>query len=313
GAIVSTAFGVLTMFADGIIPGPGLLRTALDWYASDIIGLLTICPFLLIFVAPSLSRWLGYGQPGQPRDRLYYGFASIEGLEQLGQTLAVVGAIWALFCVPAAMPYQPLYLLFVPLVWASLRRGTPGAAFITFVLSVGIAMGAGLTHAPVGSLPQLQLAALVFGLTGLCMGAVVSERRQAERDLRHSEKGLKESQRVASLGSWTLNLSTGQVTWTEELYRMFGLAPSLAPPSFSEHGRLFSEESWDQLKKSVDKTLITGDPYELELQTVRPDGSRGWIRARGEVQKSSNGAVKSLCGIAQDITERKQTEEALSF
>ncbi len=313
GAVVSTTFGVLTLLGDGIISRPALLRTATDWYASDIIGIITICPFFLIFVAPRVSGWLDSGKLCSCDQERRHDLKSIEKLEWLGQSAAVAVAVWALFCVPAATQYQPLYLLFVPLIWASLRRGTPGSAFITFVLSVGIASAAGLTHAPAGSLPRLQLAALVIGLTGLCVGAVVSERRRAERDLRHSEKGLKESQRVARLGSWTLDLSTGQVTWTEELHRMFGLAASSGPPSFSEQAQIFSGESWELLRRSIEKTIRTGEPYEVELQTLRPDGSSGWIRARGEVLHATDGMVKGLCGIAQDITDRKQAEEALSF
>src|SRR5579871_6883070 len=192
GAVVSTAFGVLAMFLDGIVRRDQLLHTSLDWYASDIIGIVTICPFLLIFIAPRVGEWLDGEKPHEGdelRHRLSFKQASV----WIGQTAIVAVAIWILFCIPAATPYQPLYLLFVPLIWTGLRRGIRGTAFITFVIGLSITIGAGLTHAPRGSLPHLQLASLILGLTGLCVGAIVSERTKVEEDLRHSEKGLKES------------------------------------------------------------------------------------------------------------------------
>ncbi len=312
GAVVSTAFGVLTMLMDGIVHRSQLLRTSLDWYASDTIGIVTICPFLLIFVAPRLSEWLE-GEAFHGRDETRIHLSLKQAAEWIGQAVIVAIATWMLFCVPAATPYQPLYLLFVPLIWTALRRGIAGTAFITFVIGLSITAGAGLTHAPTGSLPRVQLASLILGLTGLCVGAVESERTKVEEDLRHSERGLRESQRVAHLGSWTLNPATGQVRWTEELYRMFALDPSCEPPAYAQQGRLFLPESWTLLQSSLAETLRTGKPYDLELQTVRADGSSGWIRARGEVQRGSDGSVTAVCGIAQDITERKQAEDTLSF
>ncbi len=312
GAIVSTVFGAVTLLLDGLIHGSDLLRTAVDWYASDILGIVTVSPFLLIFIAPRVSSYLCGARPQRSEEYEDQDWGQ-QAREWMGQAGIVVGATWLIFCAPTATPYQPLYLLFVPLVWAGLRRGMPGVAFITFLISISMSTGAGLTHATRGSLPRLQLASLVVGLTGLCIGAVVSERKRAERDLRRSESGLKESQRVARLGSWTLDPATGQVTWTEELYRMFGFDASSEPPTFTEHGRLFLDESWARLRRSMEGLVHTGQPYDLELQTVRADGGRGWIRARGEAQHDVDGTVTAVCGIAQDITERKRAEEALSF
>src|SRR5579872_2957945 len=63
GAVVSTAFGVLAMFLDGMVHRDQLLHASLDWYASDSIGIVTICPFLLIFIAPRVGEWLDGGKP----------------------------------------------------------------------------------------------------------------------------------------------------------------------------------------------------------------------------------------------------------
>ncbi len=123
---------------------------------------------------------------------------------------------------------------------------------------------------------------------------------------------LSEAQRIAHLGSWTVDLRTGWVTMSDETCRMKGLDPS-SPNAlqFLELECLYSPESWMRLTGEVAETKRTGMPYELELETVRPDGNKGWVLTRGEPERDSTGEVVALRGISMDITERKRAENAL--
>ncbi len=139
----------------------------------------------------------------------------------------------------------------------------------------------------------------------------ITERKRAEEALRESEKELQTAQRIAGMGSWTLESATNHVFWTEGLYRMLGLNPSLPPPDYTEHQRLFTPESWARLSAALSRTQETGVPYELELEMVRPGGTNGWMLAFGEPVRDASGAIVGLRGAAQDITERKKMEDAL--
>ena len=139
----------------------------------------------------------------------------------------------------------------------------------------------------------------------------ITEHKKAVKNLLKSEKDLKASQQIAHLGSWRLNMKTNQVIWTEELYKIFGFDPAFPPPSYTEHIKLFRPESWERLSSSLTKNRETGVSYELELKIVRKDGSDGWVWMRGETDNDSEGNTIGLWGTAQDITERKQAEEAL--
>lgn len=139
----------------------------------------------------------------------------------------------------------------------------------------------------------------------------ITERKKAEFVLRQSEEALKEAQRIAHLGSWYMDLATNQVVWSEVLYKIYGLEPALSPPLYTESMKLFTPESWEKLSSAIAQTTQTGIPYELELESVRKDGGRRWMWARGELVRDTHGTPVRVRGVVMDITGRKQAEVQL--
>jgi PAS domain S-box-containing protein len=144
------------------------------------------------------------------------------------------------------------------------------------------------------------------------MAVDITERKQVEAVLREREAEFTEAQRLAQVGSWQWDPATDTVTWSEELYRIAGRDTNLPAVSFKDHHQIYSPESWEKLRLAVEEALRTGAAYALDLEMVRSDGSKRWLKARGEVQRDAAGSVFRLRGTVQDITERKRTEEALS-
>lgn len=142
-----------------------------------------------------------------------------------------------------------------------------------------------------------------------CIFHDITSQRKTEEKLKAHDEDLKESQRIAHVGSWRMDIKTGQVAWSEELYHMFGLDPALPVPPYTEHYRLFTPESWERLTKALPHTIETGIPYEIELETLRQDKTRGWMWVRGEAVHNEQGIMTGLRGAAQDITDRKLAEE----
>ncbi len=141
----------------------------------------------------------------------------------------------------------------------------------------------------------------------------ISKRKKVEAQLQQNMKDLLASQRIARLGTWRMNVITGKIVWSEELYKIFGFDPTNPPPDYEEHMKLFVPESWEKLSAAIEEIMATGRSYELELETLKRDGSNGWIWVRGEAQKNQKGKVISLWGAAQDISEHKQNEEQLLY
>jgi len=129
--------------------------------------------------------------------------------------------------------------------------------------------------------------------------------------LRESEADLTEAQRLAQVGSWRWDPKTDTVTWSEVLYRIAGIDPSMPAVSYKDHPKLYTAESWERLRAAVEGALSAGTPYELDLEMIRVDGARRWLIARGEAHRDASGDVVQLRGTVHDITERKRTEEAL--
>jgi len=134
------------------------------------------------------------------------------------------------------------------------------------------------------------------------------KRNIAEEALHASREDLIESQRIAHVGSWRLDIKSNQVVWSKELYKMYGFDHALPPPPYTEHQKLFTPESWDRLSAALNNTIDKGIPYELELETVREDGSHVWMWVHGQTLLDTRGEIVGLRGAAQDITERKLAE-----
>ncbi|WP_171013625.1 PAS domain S-box protein [Chitinivorax sp. B] len=127
-----------------------------------------------------------------------------------------------------------------------------------------------------------------------------------EEALRSSEASLRLVQWLAGLGSWEWYLQTDIHKWSEEVYLIFGLNPTLPPLRYPEVMQYFSEESRNQLAEAIERCLTEGTSYACDAEVVRPDGSTRWITARGDAMRGEQGEIVKLQGTVLDITERKQ-------
>ena len=146
-------------------------------------------------------------------------------------------------------------------------------------------------------------------LWGLCgISTDITELKALNSTLERQSAELQEAQRIARMGSWQLEVATGAVTCSEELYRMLDLDPREPPPSFTQQARLFAADSWERLNLALARTIGEGTPYELELENVTADGTTRWMITHGEPIRNAEGKVTAVRGTATDITERKHAE-----
>ena len=305
-AIFSALFGMLTLWGDGRINRSDALKITIEWWVSDALAIIVFTPFLLVHVAPLLNRWLSSGS-GVRRSGARLGHASaIEILELTAQSGCVVFAIWFVFDYAPAIPYQPLYLLFVPVIWVAVRRGLPGAVLTTFAISVGMTFAAWITQAQRGSLPRLQLAMLALGLTGLCLGSVVTERKRVERAIRKSETRYRLLFERNLAGVFRTTLAGCFVECNQAAASMFGYdSPEelVAFPVANLYETAPEREAF--LTKLKSEKSVTSH----EMRFLRKNGDSAWAMLNASLVDDDSGIASIIEGTLVDITERKSAEE----
>jgi PAS domain S-box-containing protein len=139
-----------------------------------------------------------------------------------------------------------------------------------------------------------------------------ADRQLVLERLRSSSAWLMEAQRLGHIGSWSWEVAGDVVKWSDELFRVYGVDPELGPPCFAQQAQLYQPKSFAQLQSAVAHALATGEPYVLKLAMARPDGSTGWVDARGECVRDARGRITGLQGTVQDITARYLSEQLLA-
>src|SRR2546423_5457882 len=139
----------------------------------------------------------------------------------------------------------------------------------------------------------------------------IGERKRAEQTLAEQRTLLAEAQKLAGLGCWEWDPNSGRVTWSEELYRMYGVDPASFQPSFESYLERVHPEDRSQSGAMVARALMDGRGFTLEERIVRPDGGTRYLRSHGEVVRDEAGRPLKLVGACLDITEQRNSEAAL--
>jgi PAS domain S-box-containing protein len=147
--------------------------------------------------------------------------------------------------------------------------------------------------------------------TRIAIAQDITERKQAEERLKQSENQLAEAQRLANIGSWTLDLRSNTVTWSDELYRIFGVQQSEFDHNYEAVIRTTHPEDRDWLKGVIEDAVNTHRPFSVYYRITKPTGEQRVLHARGAVVTDEHRNATRLHGTAQDVTERKQAEQAL--
>ena len=139
----------------------------------------------------------------------------------------------------------------------------------------------------------------------------ITTSKQVEEQLRKRDAHLKTAQRIGKLGSWEFDLRTQQITWSDEVFRIFGRDPATGMPSFEELQQFWHPDDRDSHQQTIQTAIATIQPYDVEYRLYQPDGTLKYVQAKGEPIADATGQIIFLVGTIQDITDRKQAEADL--
>jgi PAS domain S-box-containing protein len=137
----------------------------------------------------------------------------------------------------------------------------------------------------------------------------ITEAREAREEAQKAKTLLTETQQMAKVGGWELDLETNNQVWTEETYRIHEVDDGYQPDL--EGGlSFFPGESRKTIEEAIQKAIDTGQPYDLELDFITAKGNPLFVRCKGKTHRK-NQKIFKLSGTIQDITDRKISENAL--
>jgi PAS domain S-box-containing protein len=143
----------------------------------------------------------------------------------------------------------------------------------------------------------------------------VAERRRAEELLLENEGRLERSQEIAHLGGWELDLVDNILTWSDEVYRIFGLQPREFDASYEAFLEAVHPDDREAVNAAYSDSLREGrDTYEIEHRVVRKSsGEIRYVHEKCAHVRDETGRIIRSVGMVHDITERKRAEESLKL
>jgi len=148
------------------------------------------------------------------------------------------------------------------------------------------------------------------GIAGLRINITALKRTQAA--LRESEARLDRAQSIAGIGSWELDLASGQYVWSKQLYRIRGLSPDSFSPSMDNVAIYVHPDDYPAVQCWIDDLSNGIERDRIETRIVRPDGTVRTLHVEGRAVVEPDGAIRRLAGTMQDITERRLMEQQLA-
>lgn len=142
-------------------------------------------------------------------------------------------------------------------------------------------------------------------------GRDITRLKTALDRLRRSETLLAEAQRVAQLGSWEWEIATDHLTWSDELYRIYGVTREDFTPTYENFLLMVHPEDRERVDKLVQTAYRRQEPFGFHHRVVRRDGIVRTLQARGDVVVDDEGNTVRMYGTGQDVTDQRQIEDAL--
>ena len=137
----------------------------------------------------------------------------------------------------------------------------------------------------------------------------ITDRKRSEAAVASTLQRLTEAQRIGRIGDWSWDIATQTITWSPQVYEIFGRNPNEPPPTTpDELNACYDASSLIVQQTHVAAAIATGEAQDYELVVIRSDGEEVYTQVMTLTRKNSDGVVTKLFGTIQDISERKRAE-----
>ena len=162
--------------------------------------------------------------------------------------------------------------------------------------------------------PRFDEAGNFLGYRGIARD-MTDDRRSTEqlelagREIKISEAVFHHVERIAKIGAWKLEMPSGDVEWSEEIYRIYELDPN-TPIDLETAMAPYTDEAREALQSALARTTTSGEPFDIILPFITPSKEFRWVRSLGEAEIIDGRTVK-LFGTFQDVTEERNRQNEM--
>ena len=153
---------------------------------------------------------------------------------------------------------------------------------------------------------QIETLKLIAGIAGDMVDQTVAERVQAEQ-----LQLLAMAETMTGVGRWHLDRTTNRVSWSDEVYRIYGVDREHFDPSLDDALKQYHPEDRAKLEGLLQRAGETGEGFEVQLRLIRDDGDMRHVVSRGCAERLEDGSIGALFGVFQDLTETDRAHERL--
>ncbi len=157
--------------------------------------------------------------------------------------------------------------------------------------------------------PVLDAQGKTLGIQGIFWD--ITDRILAQEELDKNREMLETAQKVAHIGSWVSDYSTNQLTWSNEVYRIFGVDPETFDESIESFYQMVHPDDVDAVRHTAQTAIRNQESYSIDHRIVKTDSNIRWVHEQAELILDDEGQPIQMVGTVQDITPRKEVEEAL--
>jgi PAS domain S-box-containing protein len=337
---LSATIGVGSLALAGLAERSSVGSVWLTWWLGDLAGALVVTPVIVLWAnRPSFSR-----QQLTESLVLYAGTCAIGAVAfspLIAQTaraplgfLAILPLLWSALRSSQRDTATVTLILSAFAVWATLSgeglfaRESLNESFLLalmFIISMAVLSLALSADAAVRRQTEEELRrtqnelnervearTTALRATNRALQQEVDHRRRVEVELDQQRAFLQDAQRLANMGSWVRDLELNKVTWSEQLYEIFGIKPGEEFTStFEGYLKRIHPDDREQARQEVRRAIASGHGFRAERRIMRPSGEIRHIQTCVEMFKNDEGQVIRMHGVCLDVTDRKEAERTL--
>lgn len=233
----------------------------------------------------------------------------------LGSAAALFMLVLFLIGFATESPAEPTAIVYaIPVVLIAIALGPAAGALSGAAGGILFLIAARSQAGGIDSL-EILYRLVLLAIIGTIAGVVAKRLEASERSERASRElaeqvaeRLEEAQQTAHLGSWEWDVRADAITWSNELFRIFGVTPERFDTTFNSYLGLIHPDDRELVEGAVRRAFETQDPFAFSHRLVRPDGTIRVVESAGRAF-TEKGQVVRMAGTALDVTERTVLED----